>query len=40
MAVTAEDIKKVANDIFELKMANLAVIGPFKDDKQFRKFLK
>lgn len=40
MAVKAEDVKQVAKDIFDFKRANLAVIGPFKDDKQFRKLLK
>jgi predicted Zn-dependent peptidase len=40
MAVTSGDVKKVANDIFDLKRSNLAVIGPFKDGKRFKKLLK
>ncbi|MFA5020803.1 MAG: pitrilysin family protein [Patescibacteria group bacterium] len=40
MAVKESDIKKVANDIFDLNRVNLAVIGPFKDDNKFKKLLK
>jgi len=40
MAVKESDIKKVASDIFDLNRVNLAVVGPFKDDKKFKKLLK
>jgi predicted Zn-dependent peptidase len=39
-AVTLEQIREVANDIFINKNLNLAVIGPFKDEDPFRKILK
>jgi len=38
--VTAEDILKVAKDIFQPKKLNLALIGPFKDKAKFQKLLK
>ncbi|MFH0859543.1 MAG: pitrilysin family protein [Patescibacteria group bacterium] len=38
--VTADDILKVANDIFQSSKLNLALIGPFEDKKQFEKLLK
>lgn len=38
--VTAEDIKRVANDIFQNKGLNLAVIGPYEDKNKFNKILK
>ncbi|MDF1497759.1 MAG: pitrilysin family protein [Patescibacteria group bacterium] len=38
--VTAEDIQRVANDIFVDKKLNLALIGPFNNKKMFRKILK
>ncbi len=34
-AVTREQIKAVAEDIFKEKGLNLSLIGPFKDDKKF-----
>lgn len=34
-AVTAQDVKNLATQIFQESTLNLAVIGPFKDDKQF-----
>ncbi|MEI7777263.1 MAG: pitrilysin family protein [bacterium] len=34
-AVTGEQIKAVAEDIFKEKGLNLSLIGPFKDDKKF-----
>ena len=40
MAVTADDILEVANDIFKPEKLNLAVIGPYKDKKQFASLLK
>ena len=38
--VTAQDIKRVARNIFINKGLNLAVIGPFKDKNKFEKILK
>jgi predicted Zn-dependent peptidase len=38
--VTAKDIKILANDIFQDKKLNLALIGPFKDKARFSKVLK
>ena len=38
--VTAGDIQKMAKLIFKTKNLNLAMIGPFKDDKNFREILK
>jgi len=40
MAVKKDEIIKVANDIFDLSSVNLAIIGPFKDEKRFLKLLK
>ncbi len=42
MAVTSEDIKKLANKLFVDKHLNLALIGPYetKDEDSFRKILK
>lgn len=37
--VTAEDILNVARDVFDNKKLNLALIGPFKDDSEFKKIL-
>ena len=39
-AVTAEDIQRVAKDIFKPEKLNLALIGPFKDKSKFEKLLK
>lgn len=38
-AVTVNDIKKVAKDIFKPEKLNLAMIGPFKDKGRFSKLL-
>lgn len=38
--VKAGDIMRVAKDIFREDRLNLAVIGPFEDDKEFKKLLK
>jgi predicted Zn-dependent peptidase len=38
--VSANDILKVAKDIFRPKNLNLAMIGPFKDKERFQKILK
>ena len=39
-AVTADDLQRVARDIFVNNKLNLALIGPFKDKKGFEKILK
>ena len=39
-AVTAEDIQRVARDIFKPEKLNLALIGPFKDKERFKKLLR
>jgi predicted Zn-dependent peptidase len=38
--VTANDILKVAKDIFQPKNLNLALIGPFKGEEKFKNLLK
>jgi len=38
--VSFEEVKQVAQDIFDSKKMNLALIGPFKDDEPFKKILK
>jgi predicted Zn-dependent peptidase len=38
-AVTAQDVQKVAKDLFQNKHMTLAVIGPYKDEKMFKKLL-
>lgn len=38
-AVTAEDIQKVATDIFKTETLNMALIGPFEDGSQFKPLL-
>ncbi len=38
--ITAKDIQKVARDIIQEKNLTLAVIGPYKSDKHFKKLLK
>ena len=39
-AVTADDIQRVARNIFKPEKLNLALIGPFKDKSKFEKLLK
>jgi predicted Zn-dependent peptidase len=39
MKVTASDIQRVAAQIIRWNKSNLAIIGPFKDDKQFKDLL-
>ena len=39
-AVTANDIQRVARDIFKPEKLNLALIGPFKDKQKFQRLLK
>jgi predicted Zn-dependent peptidase len=38
-AVTSSDIQKVARDLFQNRKLTLAVIGPYKTEKQFKKIL-
>jgi len=38
--VKSSDIMRVAKDIFKDEKLNLAIIGPFEDNKQFKKILK
>jgi len=40
LSVTADDIKKVAEEIFRDKNLNLAIIGDLKDDEKIRSILK
>ena len=37
--VTAKEIKDIANKIFNQKTMNLAIVGPFKDQEEFKKIL-
>ena len=39
-AVSAEDMQKVAKDIFKNSGLNLAIIGPYKEEAKFAKILK
>ena len=39
-AVKAEDIKYVAERIFKDETLNLAIVGKFKDEKEFKDILK
>ena len=34
-AVTAEDLQRVARDLFREKWLNLSVVGPFRNDGAF-----
>ncbi len=38
--VTSAEVKRVANSFFRKKRMSLAVIGPYKSDKMFRKLIK
>lgn len=38
-AITVEDVKRVANETFTSERLNLALIGPFKNKKEFLKLL-
>ncbi len=40
LAVTRRDVEKIANQIFNDKNLNLALIGPFKNAGEFKKLLK
>jgi predicted Zn-dependent peptidase len=37
--VTAEDVQRVARDLFEGKRLYLAVVGPFDDAERFEKLI-
>ena len=37
--VTAKDIQKVAKEVFKNEVMNLAIVGPFKDEGEFKKIL-
>lgn len=39
-SITSKDVQKVAKDIFKSKKLTLAVIGPYKNKKQFVSLLK
>lgn len=39
-AITADDVRKMARKIFIEKNLNLALVGPFKDGKEFQKMLR
>jgi len=39
-AVTAEEIQQMAQEVFVTEKMNLAVVGPFKDDSEFKKLMK
>ena len=39
-AVTAEDVKKLANEIFTNESLNMALVGKFKDGKEFEDYFK
>jgi len=39
-AVTTSDIKKIAKEVMQKKNMTVALIGPFKDETPFAKFLK
>jgi predicted Zn-dependent peptidase len=38
--VTAKEIREAAKDIFKDKKLNLAIVGPYKNDKKFKEILK
>jgi len=38
--ISTADIQRLAHQIFQTKKINLALIGPFKDEKEFSKLLK
>lgn len=40
MAVTLEDVNKVANKLIKPEEVRFAMIGPFKDEERFRKLLR
>ncbi len=38
-AVSAEDLQRVANDLFDFQQMTLAVIGPYEDDAELKKLI-
>jgi predicted Zn-dependent peptidase len=38
-AVTAETVRRVANDLFDVNRTSLAVVGPYRSDKSFQKLI-
>lgn len=38
-AITMEDVRRVAKQVFDREQLNLAVVGPFKDEERFAKLL-
>ena len=40
MKVTKKQIDASARNIFQTQKMNLALIGPYKNEKEFKKFLK
>ncbi|MBI5254351.1 insulinase family protein [Candidatus Falkowbacteria bacterium] len=40
MKVRPSEIKKMANEIFDKKLLNLAIIGPYKNKKKFQKIIE
>ncbi|MBI5766014.1 insulinase family protein [Candidatus Falkowbacteria bacterium] len=40
MAVTGNEVEKAAQEVIDFKKANLAIIGPFKDEKRFAEILR
>ena len=39
-AVTTDDVERVAGDLIKQEMLNLAVVGPYRSDRRFRKLLR
>lgn len=38
--ITAKDLKEVAKELFRTEKLNLAIIGPYEDERRFKKLLK
>ena len=39
-AVTTEDVERVAGELIREEKLNLAVVGPYRSERRFRKLLK
>jgi len=39
MKVTPKDIQQVARQVINFNKLNLVIIGPFKEDKKFKKII-
>jgi predicted Zn-dependent peptidase len=39
-AVTAKDVQELADELFQTQKLNLALIGPYKDEKAFRQIMQ